>query len=145
MLIYIYQWRCIMPMTYVYIGVPALILIAILVVSIAVKKNKKKAKLNLAETKDARYTYDLKTTDGEGDAKVSFTKGDFVLNPGVTYYVGKGKDLKPGKYIILTSDNTTDKFNIRVGNYVREYSHNQEIVLADNSEITSVSHTVILR
>lgn len=134
-----------MPMMYVYIGVPTLIVLAIIVVCVAVKINKKKAKLNLAETKDARYTYDLKTTDADGDAKVSFTKGDFVLNQGVTYQVGKGKDLKPGKYIVLTSDQETEKFNIRVGNYVREYSHNQEIILADNSEITSVSHTVILR
>lgn len=130
---------------YVCIGLAVLVLLAIIVVSFAVKRNKKKAKENLVETKNARFTYETDTVDGAGDAKVSFTTGDFMLNAGVTYAVGKGKDLKPGKYIILTTDDKTDKFNIRVGNYVREYAHNQEIVLADGQEVTSVSHNVILR
>lgn len=134
------------PSLVYYIGIPALVLVVIIaVLCIARKANKKKAKENLVERKDARYTYETDTTTQDGDAKVSFTKGDFMLNAGVTYQVGKGKDLKPGKYIILTTDESTDKFNIRVGNYVREYSHNQEIVLADNTEITAVSHAVILR
>ena len=130
---------------YIIAGVVALGLIAIAVVKYALKKNKQKAKENLAETKNARYTFETNTVDESGNANVSFTTGDFMLNAGVTYYVGKGKDLKPGKYIILTTDKNTDKFNIRVGAYVREYIHNQEIVLADNTEITSVSHSVILR
>ena len=99
----------------------------------------------MVETKDARYTYETDTIYSDGDAKVSYTKGDFLLQAGKTYKVGAKQDLKPGKYIILTSDQSTDKFNIRVDNYVREYSHNQEIVLSDDSEITSVSHSIILR
>lgn len=123
-----------------------LALIAILIISIAVKRNKKKAETNVVETKNARYTFETDTTTESGEAKVSYTKGDIVLNAGTTYKVGTGKDMiKPGKYIILTSNNSTEKFNIRVDGYVREYSHNQEIILADNSEVASVSHSVILR
>ncbi len=131
---------------YIGIGVGVLVLLAIIVVSVAVKKNKKKAKENLVETKNARYTYETNTVDSEGHAKISLTKGDWVLAPGNTYKVGVGDGMiKPGKYTILTSNDTTEKFNIRIDGYVREYEHNQEIVLAENTEITSVSHTIILR
>lgn len=131
---------------YIGIGAGVLALIAIIVVSVALKKNKKKAKTNVVETKNARYTYETNTVDAEGHAKISLTKGDWVLAAGTTYKVGVGEGMiKPGKYTILTSDDTTEKFNIRVDGYVREYEHNQEIILADNTEITSVSHTVILR
>ena len=131
---------------YIGLGVGALVLIAIFVVRYALKKNKTKAKTNLVETKNTRYTYETNTLDEEGHTKISLTKGDWVLAPGNTYKVGVGEGkIKPGKYIILTSDEKTDKFNIRVDGYVREYKHNQEIILADNSEITAVSHTIILR
>lgn len=122
-----------------------LVIILIITLVVAFKRQKTRSEKNLVETKDARYTFETDTVDAEGDAKVSFVKGDYLLQAGVTYKVGKNLDLKPGKYIILTSDESTDKFNIRVGNYVREYAHNKEIVLSDNSEITSVSHTIILR
>ena len=38
-----------------------------------------------------------------------------------------------------------EKFNLRVGAYVKEYKHNQKIVLAEGQEITAVNCTVILR
>ena len=122
-----------------------LVIILIITLVVAFKKQKTRSEKNLVETKDARYTFETDTVDAEGDAKVSFVKGDYLLQAGVTYKVGKNLDLKPGKYLILTSDESTDKFNIRVDNYVREYAHNQQIVLSDNSEITSVSHSIILR
>ena len=122
-----------------------LVIILIITLVVAFKRQKTRSEKNLVETKDARYTFETDTVDAEGDAKVSFVKGDYLLQAGVTYKVGKNLDLKPGKYLILTSDESTDKFNIRVDNYVREYAHNQQIVLSDNSEITSVSHSIILR
>ena len=131
---------------YIGLGVGALVLIAIFVVKYAFKKNKMKAKTNVVETKTTRYTYETDTLDAEGHTKISLTKGDWVLASGNTYKVGVGEGMiKPGKYTILTSDEKTDKFNVRVDGYVREYKHNQEIILADNSEITAVSHTIILR
>ncbi len=122
-----------------------LVIVLIITLVVAFKRQKTRSEKNLVETKDARYTFETDTVDAEGDAKVSFVKGDYLLQAGVTYKVGKNLDLKPGKYLILTSDESTDKFNIRVDNYVREYAHNQQIVLSDNSEITSVSHSIILR
>ena len=131
---------------YIGLGAGALVLITIFVVAYALKKNKKKAAANLVETKNVRYTYETDTLDKEGHTKISLTKGDWILAPGNTYKVGVGEGMiKPGKYIILTSDENADKFNIRVDGYVREYEHNQEIILADKSEITAVSHTIILR
>ena len=129
---------------YAAIGV-AVAVILLVVLIVASRKQKNRSSKNLVETKDARYTYETDTLYSDGEAKVSYTKGDFLLNVGTVYKVGKNQDLKPGKYTILTTDQGTEKFNIRVGDYVREYTHNQEIVLADNSEITAVSHPIILR
>ena len=130
---------------YLVIAGGVLLIVLIVTLVVAFKKQKNHSEKNLVETKDARYTFETDTQYSDGDAKISYTKGDYLLQQGVTYKVGKDRDLKPGKYIILTSDQNVEKFNIRVDSYVREYSHNQEIVLSDNSEITSVSHSIILR
>lgn len=56
-----------------------------------------------------------------------------------------GGKIIPGKYTVLTGSENTDKFNLRIGGIVREYSHAEDIVLADGEEICAVSHAVILR
>lgn len=94
--------------------------------------------------KGVRYTIDQTVVDEEGNMNVSFGQNDIVLKPRKTVKVGKG-GIKPGKYTVLGTHADEDKFNIRVSGYVKEYKHNEEIVLADGDEITAVSTTVILR
>jgi len=57
----------------------------------------------------------------------------------------KGGALMPGKYTALSAHGGADTFNIRIGGFVREYKHGDELVIADGEEITAVSHTVVLR
>ena len=95
--------------------------------------------------KGVRYTIDQTVVDEEGNMNVSFGQGDIVLKPRKTVKVGKDGDIKPGKYTILGTHDDEDKFNTRVSGYVKEYKHNEEIVLADGDEVTAVSTTVILR
>ena len=95
--------------------------------------------------KGVRYTIDQTVVDEEGNMIVAFGQGDIVLKPRKTVKVGKDGDIKPGKYTILGTHDDEDKFNIRVSGYVKEYKHNEEIVLADGDEVTAVSTTVILR
>lgn len=95
--------------------------------------------------KGVRYTIDQTVVDEEGNMNVSFGQGDIVLKPRKTVKVGKDGDIKAGKYTILATHDDEDKFNIRVSGYVKEYKHNEEIVLADGDEVTAVSTTVILR
>ena len=62
-----------------------------------------------------------------------------------TEIVGKKNYVKPGKWTVLSTADDVEKFNIRVGAYVKEYAHNQKIVLAEGEEVTAISCNVILR
>lgn len=95
--------------------------------------------------KGVRYTVDQTVVDENGEMNVSFAKGDVVLKQGVTEVVGSKNNVKPGKYTLLSAKDEDEAFNLRVGAYVKEYKHNQKIVLAEGQEITAVNCTVILR
>lgn len=129
------------------VGAACALLLAIIIVVFAIRNNKNKAKKNLVETRDARYTYDnAKTTTESGDAKMTFAREDILVGQGQKLTVGTGKgQIKPGKYIVLATDDKTPEFNLRVGSYVKEYKHNQEVVLAEGIEFTAISASVILR
>ena len=95
--------------------------------------------------KGVRYTEDQTVVDEEGNMNVSFGQNDVVLQQNVTEVVGRKNKVKPGKYTLLSSKDEDENFNLRVGSYVKEYKHNQKIVLAEGQEITAVNCTVILR
>ena len=95
--------------------------------------------------KGVRYTVDQTVVTEDGEMNVSFGKDDVVLSQNVTEIVGVKNRVKPGKYTVLSTKDEDDKFNLRIGAYVKEYAHNQKIVLADGQEITAVNCSVILR
>ena len=95
--------------------------------------------------KGVRYTEDQTVVDENGNMNISFGQGDVVLQQNITEVVGPKNKVKPGKYTLLSSKDEDEKFNLRVGAYVKEYKHNQKIVLAEGQEITAVNCTVILR
>ena len=109
------------------------------------KSSKKREADDIIEKHGVRYSNGQEIFKEDGDINVSLSQKDFVLRMGETYKIGKDADLKPGKYTLLTSSGNDEAFNIRVSGLVREYHHAGTIVLADGDEITSVSHTVILR
>lgn len=95
--------------------------------------------------KGVRYTVDQTVVTENGEMNVSFGKDDIVLSQNATEIVGVKNRVKPGKYTVLSTKDEDDKFNLRIGAYVKEYAHNQKIVLADGQEITAVNCSVILR
>ncbi|MBR4002912.1 MAG: hypothetical protein IKI95_02435 [Clostridia bacterium] len=95
--------------------------------------------------KGVRYTEDQTVVDEDGNMNISFGQSDVVLQQNITEVVGPKNKVKPGKYTLLSSKDEDEKFNLRVGAYVKEYKHNQKIVLAEGQEITAVNCTVILR
>lgn len=111
----------------------------------AVKKKNDKMVNDVVEHKNVRYTENQEVIDENGEMKISLNVKDIILKQGATYVVGKDKDLKPGKYTVLGSAESEEKFNIRTGLYVKEYAHNQEIILAEGDEISPVSTNIILR
>ena len=136
--------------------VSGLIILAILVAFIisivqTVKKAKIRAEEKTREVDDViikhgvRYTPEATIVDKDGTENVTFIKGDIIIKPRKVVKVGKGEEIKPGKWTILASNDSATVFNVRIGNYVQEYKHGQEIVLSEGDEICPTSTTIILR
>ena len=133
------------------------IIIAIIVIAIIVgivgtiKKAKLRAEEKTREVDDVvikhgvRYTPEATIVDEQGNENVTFVKGDIVIKPRKVLKVGKHEAIKPGKWTILASNDSATKFNVRIGNYVQEYKHGQEIILSEGDEICPTSTTIILR
>ena len=138
---------------YCFIGLfAAIVLIASIVTIINMvkarksKNEKKQREATAVEEKGGvRYTPDATIVDSEGEMKVSFVKDDILLQPRKVIEVGKKSGLKPGKYTVLSAYGNETSFNIRIGQYVKEYQHGQEVVLAEGDEICPTSTTIILR
>lgn len=92
-----------------------------------------------------RYTPEATIIDEKGNDNVTYVKGDIIIQPRKVVKVGKHEDVKPGKWTILATNDKATTFNVRIGNYVQEYKHGQEIVLTEGDEICPTSTTIILR
>ena len=109
-------------------------------------KAKQSREVNIVEEKGGvRYTPDATIVDEQGDLAISYVKNDILLQPRKTVEVGKKSGIKPGKYTVLSAYGNETSFNIRIGNFVKEYKHGQEVVLAEGDEICPTSTTIILR
>ena len=134
-------------------GVIVLIIVVSVIASIigTIKKAKIRAEEKTREVDDVivkhgvRYTPEATIVDKEGVENVTFVKGDIIIKPRKVMKVGKHEEVKPGKWTILASNDSVTVFNVRVGNYVQEYKHGQEIILAEGDEICPTSTTIILR
>lgn len=91
-----------------------------------------------------RYTPEATIVDEKGNDNITYIQGDIIIKPRNKMHVGKG-GIKPGKWTVLSSNDATSVFNIRIGNYVQEYKHGQEIILSEGDEICPTSTTIILR
>ena len=133
----------------------AIILIIAIAIIVSIVKTVKKAQIRAEEkTREVddviikhgvRYTPDATIVDKDGTENVTFIKGDIIIKPRKVVKVGKGEEIKPGKWTILASNDSATVFNVRIGNYVQEYKHGQEIVLSEGDEICPTSTTIILR
>ena len=139
--------------TYVLYGVLAVIVIITAIVTIkrmvAKRKAKKESETRQVEEvvvkKGVRYTPDSEIVDKEGKVNISYTAEDIVLQPRKVVIVDKKGIVKPGKYTLLSAYENEETFNIRIGLYVKEYKHGQEIILVAGDEICPTSTTIILR
>ncbi|MBP3581805.1 MAG: hypothetical protein J6J33_03565 [Clostridia bacterium] len=133
-----------------------LIIAAIVVAfTVSIIKTVKKAKIRaeektrevgeVVEKHGVRYTPEATIVDEKGNDNVTYIKGDIIIKPRKVAKVGKGLDIKPGKWTILASNDKATTFNVRIGNYVQEYKHGQEIVLSEGDEVCPTSTTIILR
>jgi hypothetical protein len=125
----------------------ALFLVALLVIGLKLHKIKKRAEMHADTVKivdGVRYSTDKAISDSEG-MNISHLPNDFVLKCGETYTAHKDGSLLPGVYTALSANGNDRNFKLRVGGLVKNYTHGDELVLADGDQITAVSTTVILR
>lgn len=122
-------------------------------------ETEQKIKDNLNEVDGVRYTMEenpVKTEEevnetvaqkdqAEDAVNLTFVQKDYILPQNTPIEVTAQGELKPGKYLVLSTDENQANFYIRVGIYVREYRHNQEIILAEGDTVCAVSGSVILR
>lgn len=124
------------------------LLIVFLVRKISKKKAVKKQEQITQAIHDqdgSRYSVedDVKAYESDGTANASFTKEDIIVGKGTTLVAGK--DIATGKYMVLTTVDGVDAFNVRLNGFVREIKHNSTIILGDGDNICPVSHSIILR
>ncbi len=129
-----------------------IVLLTILVSCIKAAKRRKEKKDQASREVDGvvikrnvRYSEDATIVDTDGEQNVSYVKDDIILSPRKMVTVSAKGDLKPGKWTVLSAYGNEDTFNIRIGLYVKEYKHGQEIILAEGDEICPTSTTIILR
>lgn len=138
---------------YIVSGIIILVIVIAIVGSIigTIKKNKVRAEEKTREVDDViikhgvRYTPEATIVEKDGTENVTYIKGDIIIKPRKVAKVGKNEEIRPGKWTILASNESVTVFNVRVGNYVQEYKHGQEIILAEGDEICPTSTTIILR
>ena len=135
-----------------YGAIGLIVLLCIIVISVkAAKRRKIKAEqktreaAGVVEKHGVRYSEDATIVDKDGNPNVSLVKNDIVLQPRKMVTVSTHGPLKPGKWTVLSAYGNEETFNIRIGLYVKEYKHGQEIILAEGDEICPTSTTIILR
>lgn len=128
-----------------YIIIALSVLVVILVIAFAVLFSAyRKLKFGgIKIKKGVRYTTD-EIIEKNNKTNVTYNEKDIVLEVNKEYVVGDKKFL-PGTYTLLSSNETYNKFNIRISGMVREYKHGEKVVLSKGDTITAVSNIVILR
>ncbi len=135
-----------------YAFVALVIILCIVIVSIKNAKAKKARKAmeereveGVKIKHGVRFSKDATIVTDQGDPNISYVQNDIILQPRKMVTVSSKGALKPGKWTVLSAYGNEDTFNIRIGLYVKEYKHGQEIVLAEGDEICPTSTTIILR
>ena len=95
--------------------------------------------------RNVRYSEDATIVNKDGEQNVTFIKNDIILQPRKMVTVSTKGPIKPGKWTVLSAYGNETTFNIRIGLYVKEYKHGEEIILAEGDEICPTSTTIILR
>ena len=123
----------------------ALILLIALICVCAKKKKVTTKSDNVKIVKGVRFTTNGNEINDDGSVSITHSKGDVLLERGITYTACVGGAIMPGKYTVLSTNENIKRFNIRLGDYVREFSHATDLVIKNGEKICAVSQSVILR
>lgn len=103
---------------------------------------KKYSKRIIKEKDGIRYTVSDKTQN-EGNQVATYIKGDIILKPDKIYVVGK--DIKSGRYNVLSSMENLNKVTLKVNGVSRSQEHNTGIIFMEGDIIIAEKYAIILR
>lgn len=121
----------------------ALGLLAILLHTVITTRRKKNKNNQTADTPDGESANFQDEINYEADIDVA-DANEIVLSRNVIYSAGFNGQIGAGKYVLLSADKSTDKFNVRFNGLVKEYSSGDTLFLADGDTISPVSGSVVL-
>lgn len=135
-----------------YAVVALVVLLCIIVIAVKGAKAKKLRKEQESKEVEGvkikhgvRFSKDATIVTDEGNPNISYVENDIILQPRKMVTVSSKGGIRPGKWTVLSAYGNEETFNIRIGLYVKEYKHGQEIILAEGDEICPTSTTIILR
>lgn len=118
------------------IAVAAIILIIVVVGGIkSLKGNKKEENITVTENKE-EVVVESKVEEVQ-TMKVVIAQGESII-------VGSEGRIPCGEYTMESCDGE-EKFNVRIGRYVKEYENGCKVVLTEKQKVTPVSASIILR
>lgn len=106
------------------------------------KKNSKKI---VKEKKGVRYTVSDEVVNKEGRVQATLVEGDILMPADEIFKVGKDKQIKPGRYNILSTQSGKQKVTLVVNDVRRNQEHNSEIIFAEGDIVIAEHESVILR
>ncbi len=92
-----------------------------------------------------RYTKTSAISKDDKSVNISFNEKDVVLVADKVYRAGKDEEVKPGKYIILSTQEGKEFLTMRINDVARNQKHGSEVVFAEGDIITAVNEPILLR
>lgn len=142
----IYQYVPNKPMIIIASVILVLCVIIVILACVLASKSKKNKKPKTMEDTKIVVKKGVRYNDEKDEVSdIKYTQGSIILSQGQTYKAEKKGYVIPGKYYMISGQESIMKFNVRLGGFVREYNHEAEIVLNEGDEITPVSCNIILK
>ena len=118
----------------------AIIVVAVIILIIVVVGGVKSLKGNKKENNESVVVNKKEVVETKEEVKSM----KVVIAQGESIVVGSEGRIPCGEYTMESCDGE-EKFNVRIGRYVKEYENGCKVVLTEKQKVTPVSTSIILR
>lgn len=131
-------------MDYEKILIAGIITVGVIILLIIIAGVAKAGKKKRIKIEDSPVVESAQISTNENLAEASVPSMKVVIAQGESIVVGSEGRIPCGEYTMESSDGE-EKFNVRIGRYVKEYENGCTVVLTEKQKVTAVSTTIILR
>lgn len=119
------------------IAISAFILMILLVSGVKARKRNKKSTQETEQVTAQQQVVEQQEITAPAFMKVVIAQGESII-------VGSEGRIPCGEYTMESCEGE-EKFNVRIGRYVKEYENGAKVVLTEKQKVTPVSTSIILR